>query len=1282
MTSAKILIVQNDTTGATPLAERLRGLGYAACTTVSCGRRAIEEAAAGRPDLALVDLGLAGKPGGIEVAEQLGGQFDVPVIWLTDDAEEDPFQQAAAAPPYGFLLKTIDAPQLRLSIKAALALHARETKRAGRVREMQQTIDELRSKARIMDTILNSTREGVVAADRVGRVLFANSRAERIVGVVEDLKPGELYDPSERQRKYGLFNPDGETYLPTDQSPLVRALRGKATDDKEIFIRNQHRPEGVHVNVVGRTLWDAGGEDIEGGIIFLRDINREKEAEASLQRTVSELRDQSQLMETVFESMDEAIFVATTDYRRIWANSRMEEMLGMGVVEEKPEDWGRLYGVYLLDQETMVSSDQLVVVRALRGEVVDDAEFFIRNAKRPEGIHIRASGRPLLDEQGEVQAGVVVFRDVTAQRRAQAQLERTICELRDQSQLMETVFGSMNAGVVVLDSEHRLLLSNSKSVEIMGAGLGAKRTDEWSKMHGAFHLDRQTLIAGDQLPIMRALRGESTHNMEVFVRNEDNPEGIYISVSGRPLRDDDGRVRAGVVVLHDITELKSSESRLEQTVRELRTQTRLMQTVFDNMEEGVVIANLEGNYLLANRRREEIIGKKLIASEPSDWPAAFGAFYLDKETQFPTPELPIVRAMRGEATEDVELFIRNDNRPEGAYVRARGRPLLENGEVVAGVAIFSDITKYKRTEAELERTISDLQRQAQLVDTVFESITDGVVAASPDGRFSIFNSSAEKIVGMGRMVLPPEQWTHRYGIFQEDQKTPVPTDELPLVRAFRGEATDDLEMFIRNDKRPAGVFISVNGRPLQSNIEGHAGGVITFRDVTTRKLAEAELEKAIQNLRDQSELMEAAFNSISDGLVVVDTEGSVLNVNPAGQQIAGFEAMDASQTQLVRKWARYYYLDRETLIPPQDLPINRAVFHGESTSEMNLFVRTQLRPDGFFVRTSVRPLLHPRGGIRGAVAIFRDVTDQVRAEEALVQAFAQGRMEMIDTILHNIGNAIHSVTTGVDTLQRRLADDPFLPRLHALADAVKAHQGNWADYIEHDPQGRKVMPFIIALAEDLARQHDSMARTVARIKDRGDHIADIVRTQKALDSPHMERKDVNLRDALWGAVRVLQDALSEKGIQVEVHCSGAPREIRIQESRFHQMLVNLIKNAMEAIDELAESDGFEEAPRITVRAYSEGDFLHLNVMDNGIGIDTKNTRILFTAGYTTKKSGTGLGLHSVANFVIGSGGQIHALSDGMGQGATLRIMLRLSPLPPPRKDPVTGPAPERLSRTD
>ena len=183
------------------------------------------------------------------------------------------------------------------------------------------------------------------------------------------------------------------------------------------------------------------------------------------------------------------------------------------------------------------------------------------------------------------------------------------------------------------------------------------------------------------------------------------------------------------------------------------------------------------------------------------------------------------------------------------------------------------------------------------------------------------------------------------------------------------------------------------------------------------------------------------------------------------------------------EWVERYglfYPDRETPMRMEDLPFLRIISHGESMDEVDMFIRNQNRPDGVYIRVSGRPLLDNLGGIRGGVIIFRDVTERMLAEEALAQAFAQGRLEVVDTILHNIGNAINSVTTGIETVRQHLGNDRVGRRLFALATAVREHQDDWSAYIENDPQGRKVMPFIIELSESFSKRNEDLIKTVGR----------------------------------------------------------------------------------------------------------------------------------------------------------------------------------------------------------
>ena len=187
---------------------------------------------------------------------------------------------------------------------------------------------------------------------------------------------------------------------------------------------------------------------------------------------------------------------------------------------------------------------------------------------------------------------------------------------------------------------------------------------------------------------------------------------------------------------------------------------------------------------------------------------------------------------------------------------------------------------------------------------------------------------------------------------------------------------------------------------------------------------------------------------------------------------------------------------------------------------------------------------------------------------------------------------------------------------------------------------------------------------------------DIIRTQEAFTTARVQRKVIDLREAIADAVRTLQDSLAKRSIEVDVDCARAPDEILVQESQFHQMLVNLLKNAMEAIDDLGRTGrGAPPGPRIRIVAWSDEGHITLDVTDNGIGVDPGSVREIFTAGYTTKKSGTGLGLHSAANFVVGSGGTIEPLSRGIGQGTTMRVRLRLPGIPQDDR-----PRPQQASR--
>ncbi len=1278
----------------------------------------MEQAAETSPDLALVDLGTGGEADGVEVGAELGRRFDLPVIYLTDGTEEELLERAEAGNPSGFVLKPVEEPQLRLTMKTALSFRERQRESCAEETRLKREVDASRNRNQVLENILDSISDAVVAIDGQGDYLVFNASARRLFG-----PPAHGSALDQRSEKYGFFLPDRVSPFPDEELPMSRALSGMCADDVEIFVSDANAAAEHLISVSARPILNDGRQVI-GAVCISRDIGSEREAEAAKDQAVSEATDQLEFMEAVLDHLHESVILSDGTNRILYMNRQAKQISGLNPDSEMMDiplnERSRAYGVYFSDGKTPVPTYRLPLVSAVRGEETGDQVLFIRNQGNAEGTYVGVRGIPLMDAGGSVvKAGLVIGRDigecgealsrweqiighgregppfefpgvpateeksedapiepVAAREGAQdaaseAGLEEIIAEMHHQAQLMEAVYDNMSDGIIVADPQGSILFANKVSERIFGEWIIDPDFENWSEKFGVYYPGIKTPVPVEQLPLTRAMFGEETEEIELFVRNRKNTAGTYIAARGIPIFDaSKTRVLAGLVLVRDVTGDRLARETLDRTRQEFRDQAKLMETVFESMREGLVVVDTAGRVVLNNASAERIMGGSAIPVPPEQWAERYGIYLSDGKTRPPIDEIPLIRAIHGETTDEEEYFVRNETQPTGIYISASARPLKGAGDgIIGAVGILREITKRKLAEVELENTVRKLRFQAQLSEVIFNSMSDGLIVADSEGKFTVFNESAENIVGIGMIDRPPEQWTEEYGIFYPDQVTHVPMENIPLVRTIRGEDVNEMELFIRNEFRPAGVHISVDGRPLHDDVEGHAGGMVVFRDITAHRQAQTELDRTIRDLREHDELMETTFNSISDGLVVANEKGEFLYVNPAAEQITGMGVTDTPPEEWARRYGSYYP-DRQTPYESEDLPLLRAIYRQEETNDVDIFLRNEEKQDGVFIRVAGRPLLNEVGGVRGGVITFRDITEEMNAEEALARAFAQGRLEIVDTILHNIGNAINSVTVGIETVRHTLNEDRLLDRLSVLAQALEAHRDDWADYVANDPQGRQALPFVIALAKDFARQNEVLAKTVERVSDRADHIADIIRTQKAHGSPSMDRKDINLENALNAAVRVLQDSISKRDVRIDIDLKDAPKEIRIQESQFHQMIVNLIKNALEAVDELAASGGLADPPRIGIGARGDGDFLNLEVSDNGIGFDDDEADRFFSAGYTTKEAGTGLGLHSVANFVVSLGGEIHPFSDGPGKGATLRVRLRLpSVLPPPPPPP-------------
>ncbi|MFH1742854.1 MAG: response regulator [bacterium] len=507
-------------------------------------------------------------------------------------------------------------------------------------------------------------------------------------------------------------------------------------------------------------------------------------------------------------------------------------------------------------------------------------------------------------------------------------------------------------------------------------------------------------------------------------------------------------------------------------------------------------------------------------------------------------------------------------------------------------ALEAEIVERKRAEERLEKS-GHLYREAIEVADAVPYYQNYATNA-----YEFVGEGIQKLTGYSVEEFTPELWTEmeREVALFGDLEGLSTAEAVRKARAGQGVSwRADYHIRTRDGEERWLANAAVQVRDAQGNVVGSLG---MLQDVTDRKKTERSLACA-------KEEWERTFDSQPDLIAIISNQYKILRVNKAMADRLGVTAEEAVGLTC-------YECVHGTKEPPSYCPHAQLLTdRHEHTEEIH-----EDRLEGDFLVT-VSPLHDPGGRLIGSVHIARDITEQKKLEQQLIQA---QKMEAVGRlaggIAHDFNNVLMVVTGYSEFVLRKLRED------------------------------------------------DPMREDVEEIKKAGERAATLTRQLLAFSRRQvLQPETLNLNTLIADMDKMLRHLIGE---DIEVLTTLCPDlgQVKVDPGQIEQVIMNLAINARDAmpqggkiIMETANVDLDEDYTRGHAGA-SPGPHVMLALSDTGCGMDAETRERVFEPFFTTKEKGkgTGLGLSTVYGIVKQSGGCIYLYSEP-GKGATFKIYL-------------------------
>lgn len=565
-----------------------------------------------------------------------------------------------------------------------------------------------------------------------------------------------------------------------------------------------------------------------------------------------QLNEQNTLLQSVIQNMGDGLIVVDENRKFILWNVAGERIIGMGSMDIPPEKWAETYGFFLPDTKTVFNSNELPLAKALNSEEVDNMEIFIQNYKKPEGLFVTATARPLKNPSGEITGAVLVIHDITERknseneiRKLNEELEQKVTERTAQlAEAIETLRKSEekyreiveNIGDVVHTSDYIGIftyinpackkLTGYTPNELIGKHFSELVAPEWKDRVAEFYLNQ-----------FKNKIDESLFSFPIMTKSG---EQKWVEQTVMQLREGN-RITGHKSILRDITERKASEQKLKESEGQL-------QTIFNEAPDALIVINDEGIIIRWNPQAEKTFGWSL-------------AEVMGK----PMRDLIIPKQHRENHTKGFQHFLATGEGPiinKSIEITALNKQNIEfeieltvSPATILGryifIAFIKDISLRKKMENEKIEADKLVRLNELKLKLILENIGEGIIVTDTQKRIVLSNHMAEEIIGIKQdsAMSTTLDWSTKYDLYYPDELTVFPAQNLPLEKALKGESTDDVEIIIEDSETKTKKRVVISGRPIIDENNYVIAAVANIKDITYYKELEVALEESEQKYR-------------------------------------------------------------------------------------------------------------------------------------------------------------------------------------------------------------------------------------------------------------------------------------------------------------------------------------------------------------------------------------------------------------------------------------------------